>query len=76
MRKTFQFMKKDFQLLMKITPSYRVRSCYVQVTVNAHCYIWDTIPLLYLSQEKKKITRLQYKSSLRHVSDMIQVYCL
>lgn len=70
MRKTFQFMKKDFQLLMKITPSYRVRSCYVQVTVNAHCYIWDTIPLLYLSQEKKK--KLQdYNTNL--LLDMFQI---
>lgn len=55
-----EFKRKEIQLLMRSTLSYRVTSCYVQVAVNAHCYIWDTTPVLYLSQEKKN-----YKTTIQ-----------
>lgn len=48
-----EFKKKEIQLLMRSTLPYRVTRCYGQVAVNAHCYIWDTTFVLYLSQEKK-----------------------
>ena len=49
-----EFKKKEIQLLMRSTLPYIVTRCYVQVAVNAHCYIWDTTFVPYQSQKKKK----------------------
>lgn len=64
------------KLFMNISSQTQLTTCYVQVAVSEHCYIWAIYIVIYLSQGKGNLQAYHRKLSLRPLLNILQVYML